>query len=151
MDHAVAIIVEGVPIVFALRRGDFVLRVSRGALHGDQIALLDARAALRSGNLGFTIADGYFCLSARIHINSVRAAISDGMNGNIRRVDFHVSLVALVHAEVGEAFAELQLNLRALERGDCRLRAICEAQNIGEVELYFSAALVAGRDFVARS
>ena len=72
------------------------------------------------------------------------------MNGNIRRIDFDVGLVALEHAEVSEAFAELQLNLRALSAAMVACELSANPQNVGEVELHFSAALIAGRNFVSR-
>src|ERR1700723_577890 len=140
-NHAVAIIVERVPIIFAGCRGNFELRIVRVALNGDQVAALHARASLRRGNLSFTIANRNFRLPAGIHVDAVRAVFANGMNCNVRRINLNVRFVALEHAEVSQAFAKLNLNLGTLERGDGGLRIIGKAEHAREDELDFRAGL----------
>jgi len=59
-DHVVAIRVPLIPIVVLRRLCNPVLRLVASTLNRDELALSDARAALRSRNLYFTFADEHF-------------------------------------------------------------------------------------------
>ncbi len=59
-DHVVAIGVPLVPVISGGGFADLVLRVRAAALNGDELALADAGAALRSRNFDFAFADQHF-------------------------------------------------------------------------------------------
>src|SRR5450631_3007970 len=149
-DDVVAIGVPLVPVIPGRCFADLVLRLIAGTLHGDELTLSHARAALRSRNFHFPTADQHFGVIVGGHQNSKAGFAAARANGNVGRIDFGVRIAVLKDGVVRHAASKLNLNLRAGELGDVGLRMLRETEHVGIVELKFGARFVAGRNAVTR-
>jgi hypothetical protein len=149
-DHVVTI---GVPLIKVIAGGRFanlVLRLIAGSLHGNELALRHARAALRSGNFYFASANQHFSVIVEGNQNSKAGFAAIGTNGHVGRIDFGVRIAILEDGVVRHSTSQLNLDLRAGELGDVDLRMFSQAKHVGVVELKFGARFVPGRNTVAR-
>src|ERR1035437_7300301 len=112
------------------------------ALNGDELALTDARAALRSRNFDCAFADQHLSVIVGSNQNAKAGFAPLRANGNVGRIDLSVRIAILVHGVVRHAASKLNLNLRARELRDVGLRMLSQAQHVGIVKLNFSARLV---------
>src|SRR6266404_5111645 len=149
-DDIVAIGVPLVPVIPCRRFADLVLRLLAQALHGNELALPDARSALWSRNFYFAFADEHFSMIVSSNQNSEAGFAAIGANGNVGCIDFCVRIAVLQDGVVRHPASKLNLDLRASERIDIRLRMLRQAKHVGEVELKFSARFVTGRNAVPR-
>ena len=148
-DQVVAIVVPLVPVVPAAGRGHFILRVLAAALNRNGFAFANLRAARRRGNFHFALAHGYICFIWGNHVDAKTYIAFGGTDGEISGVHFGTNLAGLECRVGGFALADLHLDVFVGEIGDIRLRAIAQPENVGEIELQFSAGIVTCGNLVA--
>ena len=146
-DDVVAIAVPAVEFVVAGGSGDLELHVAAAAVHGDELILLEQRAAVGRGDIGLAFAHGDQRIARGEHLDAI-AAVAMRIDGHIRRIDFDAGLGAFQHGEEGQALRELHLDAILVERGDIGLGVLVQANHVGPVELNLGARPRAGENFV---
>ena len=84
------------------------------------------------------------------HQNSETGFALTGADGNVRRIDFGVSVAVAVDRIVGHAVAKLNLDLRFREGVDVGLGVLRQPKHIGVVELQLGPSFITRRNAVAR-
>ena len=79
----IAIVVPRVPTIFVRSFADFVLSFAAGATDRDHVAPLNARAALRRGDLRLSLANDDLIVALGVHFNAVDAILLIGVNGDV--------------------------------------------------------------------
>src|SRR5258708_3435291 len=149
-DDVVAIRIPLVPVIPCRRFADLILRLIASALHGNELALPDARAALWSRNFYFAFADEHLSGIVSGNHNSEARFAAISANGNVGRIDFRVRIAILQDGVVRHPAPKLNLNLRVSKRIDIGLGMLREAKHVGIVKLKFGARFVASRNSIPR-
>ena len=97
---------------------------------------------------GDTFAYDHDRVTVRAHFNAEHIIMVRRVNRDVRRVDFRFRLTILGNGVIENALAELNLNILVSKIRDiCRgIRA--QAKGVSEIELYFGAPTLGGRNFV---
>jgi len=111
-------------------------------MNGDDLALSNLRIALLSRNLHIATAHDDFRLVVGVHDHTEAAAFTVRMNGYVRSIDFCVGFAAAEYVVVGDALADLYLDLITGNVRDRGLRPVTETQHVSEIELHFGARVV---------
>jgi hypothetical protein len=147
--HVVAIGVPLVPVVARRRFANLVLRLLGRALNSNELALANARSALRSGNFYFAFADEYFSMIVARNQNSKTGIALLGTNRNVRSVDLRIRIAIAEHGIVRHSACQLNLNLRARQLREVGLGMFRKTKGVRIVKLKLCARFIASRNAIA--
>jgi hypothetical protein len=148
-DQVIAIAIPSIPIIPIRRLRNLILRRAAVSTHGSHISLAHFRAALGSGNLRFALSHDHNRVPVGMHFNAERPVMMRGMNRDVGRINLRLSFAVLGNHEIGNAFAQLNLNLFVRQVCNVCLGIRAQAKRVGEIELQLRAGVVARRNFVS--
>ena len=148
-NQVIAIAIPAVPVVAIRSLGNLILRRLGIAAHRSHISGVDLGAALGGSDLRFALAHDHDRVAVAAHFNPEHAIVMRRMDRHVRSVDFRLGFTIFRDRVVGDALAQLNLDILFREVRDIRFAVRSEAKGISEIELQLSARIVSGGNLVA--